>query len=223
VESYDRDVRFAHGTLGAHRHVCAFFNSPDEEQRVLAPFVKEGLSLGEKSIHIVDPTKIDDYLRRLRHSDIPVDALVESGQLQVVPWDDAHIRGGRFEQDAMLSWVDEILTANTAAYPGSRIVAHMEWALLDIPGVEDLLEYEARVNRVLAKHDAPVICAYDASRFGANVALDIMRTHPLVIIGGVLQENPFYVPPDELLIEIREARSRRLPAARTRSAVSSTA
>ena len=84
--------------------------------------------------------------------------------------------------------------------------------MLDLPGVEDLLEYETRVNQMLSKHDAPVICAYDASKFGASTAMDVMRTHPLVIIGGVLQENPFFVPPDELLQEIREARARRLPA-----------
>ena len=28
--------------------------------------------------------------------------------------------------------------------------------------------------------------------------MDIMRTHPMVIIGGILQENPFFVPPDEI-------------------------
>jgi len=94
----------------------------------------------------------------------------------------------------------------------------MEWALVDLPGVEDLLEYETRVNHLMTKHDAPVICVYDASKFGADVALDVMRTHPLVIIGGVLQENPFFVPPDELLREIYEARSRRLPATPTHSA-----
>jgi hypothetical protein len=26
----------------------------------------------------------------------------------------------------------------------------------------------------------------------------------MVIIGGILQENPFYVPPDEFLRELRE-------------------
>jgi hypothetical protein len=31
-----------------------------------------------------------------------------------------------------------------------------------------------------------------------------MRVHPAVIIGGVCQENPFYVPPDEFLRELRE-------------------
>ena len=35
------------------------------------------------------------------------------------------------------------------------------------------------------------------------MVIDIMRTHPMVIIGGVLQENPFYVPPDQFLAELR--------------------
>jgi hypothetical protein len=33
--------------------------------------------------------------------------------------------------------------------------------------------------------------------------VDIMRTHPMIIIGGILQENPFFVPPDEFLRELR--------------------
>ena len=41
--------------------------------------------------------------------------------------------------------------------------------------------------------------------------MDIMRTHPAVIIGGILQENPYFVPPDEMLREIRE-RGRRAGA-----------
>jgi hypothetical protein len=34
--------------------------------------------------------------------------------------------------------------------------------------------------------------------------VNIMRTHPMIIIGGMLQENPFFVPPDEFLQELRE-------------------
>lgn len=33
--------------------------------------------------------------------------------------------------------------------------------------------------------------------------MDILRTHPMAIIGGILQENPLYVPPDEFLKEMR--------------------
>lgn len=39
--------------------------------------------------------------------------------------------------------------------------------------------------------------------------MDILRTHPMVIIGGILQENQFFVPPDEFLQELRERKVRR--------------
>jgi hypothetical protein len=107
----------------------------------------------------------------------------------------------------MLALIEEALQSGAAAgYPLTRFVAHMEWALLDKPGVDDLVEFETRVNYVLPKYDDPVICTYDLSKFSASVVMDIMRTHPVVIIGEVLQENPFFVPPDEFLLEIRERR-----------------
>jgi hypothetical protein len=34
--------------------------------------------------------------------------------------------------------------------------------------------------------------------------MDILRTHPMVILGGVLQKNPFFVRPAEFLLELRE-------------------
>jgi len=56
-------------------------------------------------------------------------------------------------------------------------------------------------------HDDTVICAYDLSKFGASTVMYALRTHPVVIIGGLMQENPFYVDPDQFLREIREQRS----------------
>jgi hypothetical protein len=83
----------------------------------------------------------------------------------------------------------------------------MEWALVNLPGVGDFIEYETRINDVMTKYEGPVICAYDLTKFGASVVMDALRTHPAVIIGGLLQENPFFVPPDQLLVEIRERQS----------------
>jgi len=83
----------------------------------------------------------------------------------------------------------------------------MEWALVDLPGTDDLIEFETRVNYVVPKYEDAVICAYDLTKFSASVVMDALRTHPVVIIGGLLQENPFFVSPDQLLLEIRERRS----------------
>ena len=41
--------------------------------------------------------------------------------------------------------------------------------------------------------------------------MDILRTHPMVIIGGILQQNPFFVPPDEFLRELREREGKTSP------------
>jgi hypothetical protein len=42
------------------------------------------------------------------------------------------------------------------------------------------------------------------ARFGVNVGMTILHTLQMVIIGGILQENPFFVAPDEFLRELRE-------------------
>jgi hypothetical protein len=62
---------------------------------------------------------------------------------------------------------------------------------------------------VIPKYEDWVICSYNLIKFSASVMIDALRTHPVVIIGGLLQQNPFFVPPDELLLEIQERRQRR--------------
>src|SRR5436309_2395213 len=210
MEASDRSVQFAGGTLGRQRHICAFFNSIDEEHSVLRSFIRDGLDRGEKGFHIVDPDLRSEHLKRLAEGGINVERAIGTGQLEVRPWQDAYLRGDCFNQDAMLALIEEVLQSGAATgYPLTRLLAHMEWALLDTPGVDGLVEYETRLNYVLPKYDDPVICTYDLAKFGSSVAMDIMRTHPAVIIGGMLQENPFFVPPDQFLLEIRERRSAR--------------
>jgi hypothetical protein len=125
---------------------------------VLLPFIREGIERGEKAFHIVDPRLRDDHFRRLREAGIDVDRAAESGQLVVKRWEDAYLRGGHFDQDRMLALIEEVLASGPAeGYPLTRLVAHMEWALEDFPGVDDLVEYETRLNFVLPKYKDPVI------------------------------------------------------------------
>ena len=73
----------------------------------------------------------------------------------------------------------------------------MEWILEDRPSVEDYLEYETRLNYVLPKYKDPVICVYNCEKYDAGIVMDILRTHPVVMIGGVMQRNPFFITPDD--------------------------
>jgi DcmR-like sensory protein len=208
METNGHSMEFAGSTLGRHRHICAFFNSIDEQHRVLRSFMKDGFDEGDKAFHLVDPARRDEHLRRLAEAGIDVQEVMGTGQLEVRPWEDGPLNGGRFDQETWLASFEQVLQSGPASgYAQTRFLAQMEWALVDLPGVEDLLEFETRVNYVVPKYDDAVICAYDLSKFGASVVMDALRTHPVVIIGGLLQENPFFVPPDQFLLEIRERRS----------------
>jgi hypothetical protein len=207
-------MQFDEGSLGGERHICAFFNSSDEEHRVLGSFIKEGFNKGDKAFHLVNPVLREDHLRRLAEGGVDVQKAMDAGQLEVRPWQDAPLRGGRFDQDSWLVSFEKVLQSGPASgYAQTRFLAHMEWALVDLPGVEDLIEFETRVNYVVPKYNDIVICAYDLSKFSASVVMDALRTHPVVIIGDIIQENPFFVPPDQFLLEMRERRSLRKSAA----------
>jgi MEDS: MEthanogen/methylotroph, DcmR Sensory domain len=207
--------RFGAVNLGEHRHICAFFNSMDEEHRVLRSFYSDGFDRGEKATHIVDAENRDPYLKRLAEDGIDVRKMMGTGQLEVLPWTDMYVRDHRFDQDAMLASVEQLITSGArAGYTHSKLVGHhMDWVFVDKPAVNNLLEYEARLNELLSKYSAPVVCNYDVSQVSASVAIDIIRTHPVVIIGGLLQENPFFVPPDKFLAEMRRRRSGRVAGA----------
>jgi hypothetical protein len=217
MESTGHSPQFTESTFGQYRHICAFFNSTDEQHRVLRPFIKDGLDRGDKAYHLVDPERREEHLRRLAEAGIDVQRAMGTGQLEVRPWQDGPLRGGRFDQATWLESFEQVLQSGlTAGYAKTRFLAHMEWALVDLPGVDDLMEFETRVNYVVPRYEDAVICAYDLTKFGASVVVDALRTHPVVIIGGLLQENPFFVSPEQLLLEIRERRSARKSASAAR-------
>lgn len=201
------DASLAGTKLDRYFHVCAFFDSRDDEYRVLSPFYKEGLDWGEKVLTIIDGRLGSDHVKRMQELGIQVEAVQSRGQLQVLAWEEAYLNGGAFDQDQMLTTVDAVLAAGRAAgYPRSRIMGNMDWVFEKIPGSEQLMEYEARVNEVLSRTRQPAICVYDLNRLSGTMMMDILRAHPLTLVGGVVHENPFFTPPDQLLSELRARR-----------------
>src|SRR5258708_17522620 len=148
MASDEHSVQIGGVNLGGHRHVCAFFNNMDEEHRVLRSFHKNGFDRGEKATHIVEAENREQYLERLAESGINVQEMMDTGQLEVLPWTDRYVRDHRFDQDAMLASVEQLIQSGAGAgYARTRLVGHhMDWLFLDKPAVYNLDEYEARFN-----------------------------------------------------------------------------
>src|SRR6266403_2896589 len=201
-------IPFAGSMLSGYRHVCAFFSSPQEEYHTLLPFVRDGLERGERAYHVLPSQYREEHLEQLRSAGGGVAAAPGRRQLGVAKPQETYPRGGCFNKDAMLALIQEALkTGATLGFPLTRLIAHAEtvlWHPEDWSTVNEWIEYETRLNDVLPRFDDPVICTYDANLLNGSIAVDILRTHPVAIIGGLLYENPFFAPPQEFLRQIRQ-------------------
>lgn len=196
-------VGLAGSVLNAPCHACAFFRTREEEHQILAPFIREGIERGDRILQLIDSERAEERRRLLATTGIDVETAEKTGQMDIRPWEDAYLRGGRFQQDSMLDLVNTMLSdSKDHGFPMTRAWANMEWALTELPGVEEFIEYEARVNAVINKYDFVVVCTYDLTKFSAPLVVDVLRTHPMVIIGSTIQINPFYVPAPQFLAEM---------------------
>lgn len=193
--------------IAQYYHVCAFFDSRSEEYEVLAPFAKEGLENGEKAVHIVDPALLQDHIAMLKEQGVDGHHCQSCGQLEVLPWDQVYVPDGKFNQDRMMETIESVmLSGEKAGFPKMRLWANMGWTLQGHPGTIEVLEFEARVNEVLSRTKQLAICVYDMSKISGALMMDILRSHPLTLIGNVIHENPFYTPAEQLVEELRARR-----------------
>ena len=166
---------------------------------------------GDEAVHILNPEQHQDHLQRLIAAGIDPEITQQSGQLELRTNTKYYFADGRFDQDQMLEVFEQLASGNDkGGFPLSRICCRMDWAVADQSHVDDVIEFESRVNDVWLRHDDAVICTYHLGRFGGDAVIDIVQTHPMVIIGGILQRNPFFVPPDEFLREFRQRRAGRI-------------
>jgi hypothetical protein len=191
----------AHAQLRNHFHACAFVHGVQEERAVIDPFFVEGFRRGEKAVYIVDPEHRDEHEARLRAS-APSPELVE-----VNTWHEAHLKGGSFDPERMMAALEEMIQTHAATgRPPVRLVGQMGWVFASPPGIEQLVAYEASVNDVLNRGKTPTVCVYDVHKLSGALVMDLLRAHPLTVMNGVLHENPFYTPADQMLAELRRRR-----------------
>jgi AcrR family transcriptional regulator len=171
--------------LGDSRHICALFDGPEAESRALFPFVVDGLQLGDRVVWLSeDREEIYDRLAAA----FDVAAPVGSGQLDIRPWSESYLASGRFTASAMLRLIRDAISESAAAgYKQTRLVGEMEWAQDGVPGVEELITYEAGVDVIAGAPPNTVICSYDVRRHSASRIAAVLAAHDAAFVGGRLQ------------------------------------
>ena len=102
-------------------HACAFFTSKEEEYRVMLPFMAEGFEAGDKLVHIIDKNHRDERVERLNQAGIDVETAQRNGQLELLPWEQAHVVDGYFDQHRMLANLDRRFAEDSGRYLATRL------------------------------------------------------------------------------------------------------
>ncbi|MDQ6531066.1 MEDS domain-containing protein [Flavobacterium sp. LHD-85] len=186
--------------LSAPMHICGFFDSREQQYEVIIPYILEGLEANDKVINILEGNRHGEHCRCLAENGISIAEKLSSGQLEVLASENSYIKDSEFAADKMYKMLEQtLLSASRAGYDSVRACGDMVWALKNLPGTDELLEYEARLNLLTPQHSVSLICMYDISSFSQKALADILLTHPYVIKDGKISKNPHYVEPLELL------------------------
>ena len=185
-------------------HVCALYMGTAERDAMLFPFVRAGLRSGDKCIAVVD----DDTqaVATALSNGADISACIDSGQLEFhsSPATELGLPLGRFTAGDMIRFLDErIGRAMSGRFRFARVVGEMAWALGDMPGVDELWLFESEFNRYVRRYPQCGLCLYDLERFGGGILVDVLKTHPKVMLGGMVLDNPHYLTPDEFLAQRR--------------------
>jgi signal transduction histidine kinase len=109
------------------------------------------------------------------------------------------VQDGIFNPDKMIDLLQaETDKALAEGYAALRVTGEMTWALRDLPGSERLIEYETKLNFFFPNSKALAICQYDMNQFDPELLLNVLRTHPIAVIGTEIYKNFYYIPPKEL-------------------------
>jgi hypothetical protein len=181
-------------------HVCGFYRGVSGRDEIMLPFLINGLQAGDPCICVVHATEPSAVLDGLS-ADVDVEAHLASQQLDVQPSSETYLREGRFSMSEMVQFYEDFVSAATATGGVARVTGEGAWALEGHPGVEQLIDYESEINRMVKRHPQMILCLYDLDLFDGSMIVDLLKTHPKIMLGGLLIENPHYLTPDEFRAE----------------------
>lgn len=203
VPARERVVTLCGERMPHSGHVCAFFDSNAQKYDIIAPFFRDAIDSGDRVINVVDAARRDTHIKTLKRAHVPVASAIASDQLRLFTSEETYMRDGVETLQGMLDLLREALEEAEREGRGVRTCGEMNWITRSRMPVEEVLEYEARVNEFVPTFACTLLCVYDLATTPSVLISDILATHPYAIINGRLRPNPYVVSPTAYLEMLR--------------------
>ncbi|MCG6154808.1 MEDS domain-containing protein [Rubinisphaera margarita] len=178
-------------------HVCMIYENAEDQMAAAVPFIQSGLAGNELCLYLADESTCQEVDAALVRGGVDVEREKADGRLAVLTKYDGHLHGGTFDPDAMMQRLETVTRqALDDGFSGLRIIGEMSWALGSELGCDRLIEYEARVNAFFPNQPVIAICLYNRQRFSPSIIRDVLRTHPVAVLGQQVCPNLYYEPPE---------------------------
>ncbi|QWZ07379.1 MEDS domain-containing protein [Nocardioides panacis] len=193
------DLRMGIAGVGEIRpgmHLCAIYSGPDQRDRLLVPFMQEGLRHGDQCVCLIDGLE-PRSMRQQTYGAAGRGDTPRSGHLGVYPASHAYLRAGKLAVEQMTTFLETHPASSTGdQLPLLRAAGEMSWGPRE-PGAEELSVHESAVTQVLAEVPALFLCLYDLQRFGVEMLVNVLRIHSQVLLDGTVLHNPHCLAPTD--------------------------
>jgi PAS domain S-box-containing protein len=168
-------------------HACQIHTSEEERISAASAFLAAAAGKGEGALRICEPG--------------PAAEAPLGGECRTVTVREAFFPEGSFSPEGAWAFLRaEAERAAAAGAPSLRVAVEAGWVQRAVPGAERFLEFEAGLHEALAGVRASVLCQYDRRLFDPAELLNVVASHPLMVIGSHLVDNFYYVPKENLAV-----------------------
>ena len=184
-------------TFRQGEHICALYETEDEQIAVAAEYLADGLRSGERAFYIAESdAALGRFRAALNRLGINAAAMAKRGSLVEATHDEAHLADGYFDSERMLGLLNEAIeTALNDGFSGLRACGDMSWLLKEPEGADQVVEYEALLNQFFHGVPGAAMCQYDLRRLPPVLVDHALATHTSIVVDRHHKVNRFYRPP----------------------------
>jgi anti-anti-sigma factor len=160
--------------LGPGDHACLLYDDEQRRDEALRTYLGAGVSSGDQVLYVPDgdPAAFASDLSRT----------ADAGQVRIAPAEETYLPDGVFDPDRMLAMLrDAVRECRAGGFRGLRTAGEPPRALTRNGGGRTLVEYERRVNDVVAECDMTGVCLYDTRTVDPGELLALVAAHPIVV------------------------------------------
>ena len=188
---------FANYDMTPGEHICAFYETPQEQMEVAVPYARVGLRHRQRVVFLGRERVALALQGSLAAEGLAVHQLVMHGDLLCVCREAAFRPRGVVDPAAIIGLAKQIMRDSLAGgWPLVRFIGDYGWLLDNEAQISRWLSYEARADRQVAGWPSLALRLYDRTRLPDAFRLRLLHTHTVVAEGSDLRTNHLVLPPD---------------------------